>query len=188
MPSTPYDAKGLLISALEDANPVMYIDDRWLYGATGEVPEEMYRIPIGRAAVRRSGSDITIVGISSLAAEAVAAAATLAAENISAEVIDLRSLKPWDADTVIASVRKTGRAIVCDPGWRTAGASAEIAATIAAEAFDRLIAPVERVTLPDAPAPMSAVEERAYYPGERDIAAATRRVLLRKPLKKEAAA
>jgi len=188
MPSTAYDAKGLLISAAEDANPVMYIDDRWLYSATCDVPQEMYRIPIGRAAVRRTGSDITIIGISSLAAEAVTAAASLAAENISAEVIDLRSLKPWDADTVIASVRKTGRAVVCDPGWRTAGASAEIAATIAAEAFDRLIAPVERVSLPDAPAPTSAVEEQAYYPGERDIAAATRRVMARKPHKKEAAA
>jgi pyruvate/2-oxoglutarate/acetoin dehydrogenase E1 component len=177
MPSTPYDAKGLLISALDDANPVMYIDDRWLYEARGDVPQEMYRVPIGRAAVRRSGSDVTIIGISTMATEAVAAAAILELEGIDAEVIDLRSLKPWDAECVIESVRKTGRAIVADPGWRTAGASAEIAATISAEAFDRLVAPFERVTLPDVPAPTSLAEERAYYPGALEIAQAARHVM-----------
>jgi pyruvate/2-oxoglutarate/acetoin dehydrogenase E1 component len=177
MPSTPFDAKGLLIAALEDPNPVLYVDDRWLYGAAGEVPEEIYRVPIGRAAVRRRGRDVTLIGISTMAAQAVAAAELLAAEGIDAEVIDLRSLKPWDADAVIASARKTRRVVVADPGWRTAGASAEIAATIAAEAFDRLIAPVERVTLPDSPAPVSRNEERAYYPRASDIAAAARRTL-----------
>jgi acetoin:2,6-dichlorophenolindophenol oxidoreductase subunit beta len=187
MPSTPYDAKGLLIAALEDLNPVLYIDDRWLYGATGDVPQEIYTVPIGRAALRRSGTDVTIVGISTMAVEAVAAAETLASEDIHAEVIDLRSLKPWDADAVIVSVRKTGRAVVADPGWRTAGASAEIAATIAAEAFDRLIAPVERVTLPDAPAPTSLAEENAYYPGACEIAAAARRAMGRRKFRNAAA-
>jgi pyruvate dehydrogenase E1 component beta subunit len=143
------------------------------------VPEEIYRVPIGRAAVRRCGRDVTIVGISTMAAEAVAAAEMLAAEGIDAEVIDLRSLKPWDSECVIESVRKTGRAIVADPGWRTAGASAEIAATIAAEAFDALVAPVERVTLPDSPAPTSRNEERAYYPGAGEIVAAVLRTLER---------
>jgi pyruvate dehydrogenase E1 component beta subunit len=187
MPATPYDAKGLLVAAIEDANPVMYIDDRWLYAATGEVPEEIYRVPIGRAAVRRAGRDATIVGISSMAAEAVKAAGMLAEEGIDAEVIDLRSLKPWDAETVIESARKTRRVIVADPGWRTAGAAAEIAATVAAEAFDRLSAPIERVTLPDSPAPASREEERAYYPRAAEIAAAARRITGRRT-RKEAAA
>jgi pyruvate dehydrogenase E1 component beta subunit len=164
MPATPADAKGLLLAAVEDPNPVLYIDDRWLYSQTGPVPEEMYRIPIGEAAVRRAGRDVTIVGISWMAAQALEAADMLAGEGIEAEVIDLRSLKPWDQVRVLESARKTGRVIVADPGWRTAGAAAEIAATVAAEAFHDLHAPVERVTLPDAPAPTSRAEEQAYYP------------------------
>jgi acetoin:2,6-dichlorophenolindophenol oxidoreductase subunit beta len=187
MPATPYDAKGLLIAAIEDPGPVMYIDDRWLYGATGDVPEEIYRVPIGRAVIRRAGRDISIIGISTMAAEAVAAAETLAGEGIDAEVIDLRSLKPWDAEMVIESARKTRRAVVADPGWRTAGASAEIAASIGAEAFDRVIAPVERVTLPDSPAPTSKAEERTYYCGAAEIVVAARRVMGFSKLKEAAA-
>jgi acetoin:2,6-dichlorophenolindophenol oxidoreductase subunit beta len=188
MPATSYDAKGLLIAAIEDAGPVMYIDDRWLYGATGEVPAEIYRVPLGRAALRRVGRDVTLIGISSMAAEAMVAAATLASEGIDAEVIDLRSLKPWDQEMVLESARKTRRAVVVDPGWRTAGASAEIAATIAAEAFDRLIAPVERVTLADIPAPVSREEEQAYYIGAAEIVAAARVAMARSRGLKEAAA
>ena len=177
MPSTPFDAKGLLVAALEDPNPVLYIDDRWLYSQEGDVPAETYRVPIGKAAVRRRGSDVTLIGISWMAAKAVEAAEELASEGIDAEVIDLRSLKPWDQATVIESVRKTRRAVVADPGWHTAGASAEIAATIAKEAFAELGAPVERVALPDTPAPTSRVEENAYYPDASHIAAAARRTL-----------
>ena len=180
MPSTPADAKGLLIAAVEDPNPVLYIDDRWLYANAEPVPEELYRTPIGKAAVRRRGHSVTLIGISWMAAQALAAAEELSGEGIQAEVVDLRSLKPWDRETVLESVRKTGRAVVADPGWRTAGASAEIAATIFEQAFEWLRAPVERVTLPDAPAPTSAQEERAYYPGSRDIAAAARRTLARR--------
>jgi len=177
MPATPADAKGLLIAAVEDPNPVLYIDDRWLYGYTGPVPEAMTATPIGKAAVRRAGRDITLIGISWMAAQALEAAQELSAGGIDAEVIDLRSLKPWDRKTVLASVRKTGRALVADPGWRTAGASAEIAATISEDAFDALRAPVARVTLPDAPAPTSPAEEKAYYPCATDIVASARRVL-----------
>jgi pyruvate dehydrogenase E1 component beta subunit len=177
MPATPFDAKGLLISAVEDPNPVLYIDDRWLYSVAGEVPPDAYRTPIGKAVIRRKGKDVTITGISWMAAQAVEAAAQLAAEGIEAEVIDLRSLKPWDQAMVLESVRKTGRAVVADPGWHTAGASAEIAATIAKEAFDSLRAPVQRVALPDAPAPVSRAEERAYYPGSAQIAEAARRTM-----------
>ena len=177
MPATPADAKGLLLAAVDDPNPVLYIDDRWLYGLTGDVPEEAFRVPIGEAAVRRVGSDVTIVGISWMAAQALAAAETLAAQGIEAEVIDLRSLKPWDQPRVLESVRKTRHAIVADPGWRTAGASAEIAATIAAEAFHDLDAAVERVTLPDTPAPTSRTEEQAYYPRPSAIIEAATRAL-----------
>jgi acetoin:2,6-dichlorophenolindophenol oxidoreductase subunit beta len=174
MPSTPADAKGLLIAAVEDPGPVLYIDDRWLYGDTGPVPEAMTATPIGKAALRRTGRDVTLVGISWMAAQAVKAAEQLSAEGIDAEVIDLRSLKPWDRETVMTSVRKTGRVVVADPGWRTAGASAEIAATISEEAFQALRAPVARVALPDTPAPASAAEEKVYYPGPTEIAAAAR--------------
>lgn len=176
MPATAYDAKGLLIAALKDPNPVLYIDDRWLYGETGAVPAEPYTVPIGEAAVRRRGSDITLIAISWMAAESLRAAAILAREGIDAEVIDLRSLKPWDRDTVVASVVKTGRAVVADSGWRTAGAAAEIAAEVGEQAFGELLAPIARVTLPDVPAPSSRIEEQAYYPGAEQIAETARQV------------
>jgi acetoin:2,6-dichlorophenolindophenol oxidoreductase subunit beta len=178
MPATPFDAKGLLITAIEDPNPVLYIDDRWLYSSEGDVPQDAYRVPIGKAVIRRRGTDVTLIGVSWMAANNMDAAALLEQEGISAEVVDLRSLKPWDRGTVLESVRRTGRVVVADPGWRTAGASAEIASTIASEAFDCLRAPVERVTLPDAPAPSSRSEERAYYPGPQQIVEAARRVML----------
>jgi pyruvate/2-oxoglutarate/acetoin dehydrogenase E1 component len=177
MPSTPADAKGLLIAAVEDPNPVLYIDDRCLYGHIGPVPEAMTATPIGKASVRRTGRDVTLIGISSMAAEALEAAGDLAAEGIEAEVIDLRSPKPWDRATVLGSVRKTGAAVIADPGWRTAGAAAEIAATLSEEAFHDLRAPVIRVTLPDAPAPASRSEEQQYYPGSAAIASAARRAV-----------
>jgi pyruvate/2-oxoglutarate/acetoin dehydrogenase E1 component len=177
MPATPYDAKGLFIAALEDPDPVVYIDDRALYADSGPVPEEMYRIPLGEAVIRRGGRDVTLIGVSSMAAEVSKAADELAGEGIDAEVIDLRSLKPWDRGLTIASAQKTGRVVVADPGWRTGGASAEIAAELSAEAFDQLRAPIERVTLPDAPAPASRAEERSYYPSAAGICAAARKAM-----------
>lgn len=174
MPATPADAKGLLIAAVEDPNPVLYIDDRWLYEQAGPVSDAMTATPIGKAEVTRRGRDVTLIGVSWMAAQALEAAANLASEGISAEVIDLRSLKPWDCEAVLESVRKTGAAVVADSGWRTAGISAEIAATIAEEAFHDLRAPVARVALPDAPAPTSCNEEKAYYPGAAEIARAAR--------------
>jgi pyruvate/2-oxoglutarate/acetoin dehydrogenase E1 component len=188
MPATAYDAKGLLIAAIEDPNPVLYIDDRWLYEETGEVPAESYAVPIGQAAVRRQGTGITLIGVSWMAAESLRAAAILEREGIDAEVIDLRSLKPWDREMVIASVARTGRAVVADSGWRTAGAAAEIAAEVAEGAFAELRAPIARVTLPDVPAPSSRLEEQAYYPGAEQIASAARRVFeWRGPVRKPAA-
>ena len=179
MPATPADAKGLLIAAAEDPNPVLYIDDRWLYTQTGPVPEDMTPVPIGKAAIARRGRDVTIVAVSWMVEESLRAASQLASEGLDAEVIDLRSLKPWDQETVLESVRKTGAAVVADPGWRTAGASAEIAATISEAAFASLRFPVARVTLPDVPAPASRAEEQAYYTGAAQIAACARRVARR---------
>jgi len=187
MPSCAFDAKGLLIAAIADPNPVMYIDDRWLYGISEAVPEEMYCVPIGKAAVRRTGRDVTLVGISSMAQECLKASEILAAEGIDVEVIDLRSLKPWDSETVLDSARKTGRVVVADPGWRTAGASAEIASVIAEEGFHDLRQPVARVTLPDCPAPTSRLEEASYYPGAQQICEAARRLRTSKGSREAAA-
>ena len=177
MPATPADAKGLLMAALADPNPVLYIDDRSLYAETGEVREELYCTPLGRAAIRRAGRDVTFIAVSSMVPHCLCAAGLLEPEGIHAEVLDLRTLKPWDRAAVLASVSKTGRAVVCDPGWRTAGAAAELAAEISECAFADLQAPVARVTLPDAPAPSAHAEERAYYPDAQTIADAARRIL-----------
>jgi len=172
MPATPHDAKGLLIAAVEDGNPVLYVDDRWLYADEGPVPVEMYRVPIAAAAVRRAGRDVTIVAASYMAREAVRAGDELADRDVDAEVIDLRSIKPWDRTLVLESVEKTGRLVIADSGWTTAGLAAEIAATVAGEQFRSLKAPIARVCLPDVPAPMSRALENVYYPSAGDIVAA----------------
>ncbi len=177
MPSTPYDAKGLLMSSIQDDNPVLYIDDRWLYEDMGEVPEEPYTIPIGKAAVRCEGGDATIVATSFMAREATNAAVALRKQGVGVEVIDLRSLRPLDKETILASVRKTGRLITADGGWLTGGVGSEIAALVASEAHAALRAPVVRVALPDVPAPMSRPLEAAYYPKAEDIVLAVNRLL-----------
>lgn len=176
-PATPHDAKGLMIAAIRDPNPVVFVDERALYGEEGVVPEEIYEVPIGKAETRRAGSDLTIVAFSSMAPRALEAAAKLEAEGISAEVLDLRSLKPLDMDRIASSVAKTGRAIVCDVGWRTGGIGAEIAAQIAETCWGSLKAAPVRVALPDAPAPASRTLEAAYYPGTEDVLAAARRLM-----------
>lgn len=177
MPSTPYDAKGLLISAVYDGNPVLYIDDRWLYEEVENVPEDLYRVPIGEAVIRRPGRDITIAATSYMAAQARRAVETLAQCGIDAELIDLRSIKPWDREMVLASVSKTGRLVIADAAWLTAGAAAEIAATVAGELFHALKAPIKRVCLPDVPAPTSRALEAAYYVGAHDIVTAVEKVV-----------
>lgn len=177
MPSTPYDAKGLLIASIRDDNPVLYIDDRWLYNDEGEVPEEAYAVPIGKAAVRKEGTDVTVVATSFMAREAVAAADAVEKESIRAEVIDLRSISPMDKETILASVAKTRRLVTADGGWLTGGVGSEVAALVSEELFGCLLAPVVRVSLPDIPAPMSKSLEKAYYPTSDHIARAVRRVL-----------
>ena len=165
MPSTPADAKGLLIAAVADGNPVLYIDDRWLYEQSGPVPEGMYQVPIGSAAVRRAGADVTIVASSYMSVVAARAADVLVQRGMDPEVIDLRSIKPWDRRTVFGSLSKTGRLVIVDAAWQTGGIAAEIAATAAGEMFEALRAPVSRICLPDVPAPTSAHLESAYYIG-----------------------
>jgi acetoin:2,6-dichlorophenolindophenol oxidoreductase subunit beta len=177
MPATPADAKGLLIAAVRDGNPVLYIDDRWLYEQTGPVPEELYETPIGVAAVQRKGKDLTIVSSSYMTMQAMRAAEILATLGISAEVVDLRSIKPWDKETVCASVARTGRLLVVDAAWPNAGVASEVAATVAERSWDDLLAPVMRLTLPDAPAPTSLALEKEYYLGEADVVAAAQRLV-----------
>ncbi len=176
MPATPYDAKGLLVSSIYDDNPVIFIESRGLYEQVGHVPEELYRVELGKGIVRREGTDVTVVATSQMVSEAIKASRTLDEEGISSEVIDLRTLKPMDKGIIIESLRKTGRLVVADNGWKEGGFSAEVAAVASEEAFDLLKAPVERVALPDVPTPASHVLEAAYYKGEADIVAAAKKV------------
>ena len=169
LPSTPYDAKGLLAASIEDDNPVVYIDDRWLYNFVGEVPEEVYSIPIGKGIVRREGKDVTVVATSYMVHEAMKAAENLEREGIDVEVVDLRSLKPLDENLLFKSVRKTGRLVIADGGWKTCGIAAEISALVTENIFEHLKAPILRVSLPDTPAPASSVLEQVYYKKAEDI-------------------
>jgi pyruvate dehydrogenase E1 component beta subunit len=178
MPSTPYDAKGLLVASIEDDNPVVYIDDRWLYDYVGAVPEEIYKVPIGKGIVRRKGHDVTVVATSYMVHEAMKAAEILEKEGIDVEVVDLRSLKPLDENLVFNSVRKTGRLVIADGGWKTCGVGAEISARIAeSDIFKQLKAPIMRISLPDTPAPASSALERVYYRKAKDIVLAIRKIL-----------
>ena len=165
MPATPYDAKGLLISAIKDDNPVVFIDDRWLYREEAPVPKGIYAVPIGKGAIRRRGKDVTIAGISYMAREAVKAGELLKKEGIDAEIIDMRSVKPLDVPLVAQSVRKTGRLVVAEAAWLSGSVSGELAARIASDpaTFKALKAPVKRVALPDVPAPMARTLEKAFY-------------------------
>jgi pyruvate dehydrogenase E1 component beta subunit len=169
MPSTPYDAKGLLITSIEDGNPVLYIDDRWLYKLVGEVPEEIYSVPIGKGILRRKGKDVTIAATSYLVHEAVKAAENLNEEGTDVEIVDLLSLKPLDKSLLLESVKKTGRLVIVDGGWKTCGIAAEISAIVTESIFEYLQAPILRVSLPDTPAPASSALEKVYYPTAEDI-------------------
>jgi pyruvate dehydrogenase E1 component beta subunit len=178
MPYTAYDAKGLLIASVLDGNPVIYIDDRWLYSMEDEVPEDMYTVPIGKGIVRKEGTDVSIITISYMVKESLDAAEELAKEGISAEVIDLRSLKPLDREIILDSIKKTKRLVIAEGVWKTAGWGAEVIATIAESPhFNDLKAPVIRVSLPDTPAPCSVSLENVYYKTSADIVKAIRSVM-----------
>lgn len=170
-PATPYDAKGLLLAAIADPNPVIYIDDRWLYDLEDEVPEEYYEVPIGKANVLKEGRDITVVAASFMVKEAMDAAKKMEEEGISCEVIDVRSLKPLDIETIAKSVKKTGRAIVAIEEWNYASVASQIAKEIYDHCFTYLLQPVRTLTLPDVPAPASKSLEAVYYKKSADICA-----------------
>ena len=170
MPSTPYDAKGLMLAAIQDDNPVVFIDDRWLYGCKEAVPEDPYIVPIGKGVVKREGKDVTLVSWSYMMEEAKKAAEELALQSIDVELIDLRSLKPFDQELILRSVKKTGRLVVVDGAWKTCGFAAEIAACVGESPLAlKLKAPICRVCLPDVPAPASRVLEEEYYIKAKDI-------------------
>lgn len=177
MPSTAYDAKGLMIAAIRDANPVIFVDDRWLYNKEGPVPEKVYEVPIGKGVIRKAGADVTLVAASFLAQESLEAVQELARGKIDVELIDLRTVKPVDWDLVLESVKKTGRLVIADGGWRFCGLAAEISATVNEAMFEYLKAPIKRVTLPDCPAPASSSLEKAYYPTAAVILHAVHQIL-----------
>jgi pyruvate dehydrogenase E1 component beta subunit len=180
MPSTPYDAKGLLISAIKDDNPVVYIDDRWLYRQEGFVPKEIYEIKIGKGEIRKRGEDLTLVGISYMVFESIRAAQELAKEGIDIEVIDLRSAKPLDEELLLKSVKKTGRMVIADGAWKAGGVAAEVSALVSELGFKYLKAPIQRVTLPNVPAPASSVLEKEYYPDHKKIVQTVKKILKEK--------
>lgn len=168
-PSSAYDVKGMLISAIKDPNPVVFIDDRWLYGKEDFVPEEMYEIPIGKGAIINEGTDVTLVSSSYLLTEASKATLELAKAGISVELIDLRTIKPLDEDLIIKSVKKTGRLVIADGSWKTNSITSDISAIINEKAFGYLKSPVIRINLPDCPAPAARTLETAYYIDSKKI-------------------
>ncbi len=169
-PATPEDAKGLLISAIEDPNPVLYFEHKHLYRRIkADVPEERYTTPIGKARMHREGDDISVITWGAMVYTAAEAAEQLESEEISMEIVDLRSVLPWDRGAVLESVRKTSKALVLHEDTHTGGFGAEIAATIAEEAFEDLDGPVRRITAPDTPVPFSPALEQAFIPQVEDV-------------------
>lgn len=177
-PATPYDAKGLLLAAIDDPDPVMVFEHKLLYKVKGEVPEEAYRVPIGKALVRREGRHATVVATGIMVQKSLDAAAELAAEGVDLEIIDLRSLRPIDTPTIVASVKKTSRLICVYEGVKTLGIGAEISARIAeSEAFDYLDAPILRLGGVESPIPYNPQLEKAAVPQVPDIVAAARNLV-----------
>lgn len=177
MPSTPYDVKGLLKAAIRDDNPVVFFNHLSLGGTRGEVPDEEYVIEIGKADIKRTGSDITIVCAGLMVQHALKAAAALEQAGIDAEVVDLRTLKPWDEATVLASVAKTGRLLAVDESYPVCGAASEWAATVAEKAFHHLKAPVQRLSSEHVPVPFSPVLEKMMVPSVETIVEAATKMM-----------
>lgn len=169
MPSTPYDAKGLFISSVVDNNPIIFIDHRWLYNITGYVPEGTYQVPIGKAKIIRKGSDITIASTSYMTLESIKASKIIEKEGVDPELIDIRTLKPLDSDTIIKSVRKTGRFMILDSGWKSGGFASEVITKVVENTFTNLKTSPQRICLPDIPTPTTRGLTRYYYPNTKDI-------------------
>ena len=177
VPSSPYDVKGLIKSAIRDENPVLFFEHIYLYDKKGPVPNEGYTIPIGKAEVKRTGTDLTIIAYSRMVDIALATANKLQKEGVSIEVVDLRTLKPLDKETIFNSVKKTGRVVLLQEACKMCGMAAEISASISEEAFEFLKAPIKRVTAIDTPVPFAPVLERFYLPDEQDALKSVREVL-----------
>ena len=176
-PTTPYDAKGLLNASIKSENPVIFVENKRTMNVKGEVPEEYYTIPFGKADIKREGEDLTIVATQALVYDALRVADDLEDEGISIEVIDPRTLKPLDKETIFKSVEKTGRLIVADESWLLCGVASEISALVAEERLTYLDAPIIRIGAPDTPCPFSPPLEAAYIPGEREIREAIKKIL-----------
>ena len=176
-PATPHDAKGLLKAAIRDDNPVIFIEAQLLYGTKGEVEEGEYTVPIGKAEVKRKGRDVTIAAYSKMLLLALETAEDLEKDGIDAEVIDLRTLKPLDVDTLVRSVKKTGRLVIVEEGWRFAGLGAQIAESVYSTAFDALDGPIVRVTGEDVPMPYTRPLEDLAIPDRARIIQAVKQVL-----------
>ena len=176
-PATPADAKGLLISSIENENPVLFLEHKALYRIKGDVPEEKYSTPLRLARVAREGKDVTIVAAMKMVHESLAAAEALAKEGIEAEVIDMRTIRPYDEETILQSVRKTGRAVVVNEAPKLGGLASELSATIAEECFRDLKSPVVRVAALDTPIPFSLVLEKHILPHKDDVIAGVRKAM-----------
>jgi pyruvate/2-oxoglutarate/acetoin dehydrogenase E1 component len=176
-PSNPFDSKGLLKSAIRDDNPVIFVENKALYQQRGEIPEEDYTVPLGKAMVVREGTDATVVTYSGMVQEALSAAEALAENDVGVEVVDLRTLRPMDIDTVVASIEKTGRLVVVEEGPAPGGIAGEVALSVFERAYYSLDAPIRRVAAADRPIPASPVLERATLPGAKEIAQAVAQTL-----------
>ena len=177
VPSNPYDAKGLLKSAIRDDDPVIFMESEQMYGDKGEVPESEYTIPIGVADIKREGSDVTIVSFGKIIKEAYKAADELAKENISCEIIDLRTVRPMDTEAILNSVKKTNRLVVLEEAWPFGNVSTEITFQVQSLAFDYLDAPIEKINTADTPAPYSPVLLKEWLPNSEDVIKAVKKVL-----------
>ena len=179
VPSNPYDAKGLLKSAIRDNDPVIFMESEQMYGDKGEVPEEEYLIPIGESEVKIEGKDVTIISFGKILKEAVKAIEELKKENISAELIDLRTIRPLDIDTILKSVKKTNRLVILEESWPFGNISTEITYQVQNSAFDYLDAPVEKINTADTPAPYSPVLLNEWLPNYKDVIKAVNKVMYR---------
>ena len=180
VPSNPYDAKGLLKSAIRDNDPVIFMESEQMYGDKMEIPEEEYLIPIGKADIKREGKDVTIVSFGKIMKQALLAAEELAKEGIDAEVIDIRTVRPMDYDTIIASVKKTNRLVILEEAWPFASVSTEIAYMVQQKAFDYLDAPVKRITTKDTSAPYAPNLFQEWIPNASEVVDAVKAVLYKK--------
>src|SRR5690625_1498456 len=177
VPSNPYDAKGLLKAAIRDDDPVIFMESEQMYGDKGEVPEEEYVLPIGKADIKREGEDVTIVSFGKIIKEAYKAAEELEKEDISVEIIDLRTIRPMDHETILNSVKKTNRIVILEEAWPFGSIASEITYQVQSKAFDYLDAPIQRITTADVPAPFSSVLLKEWLPNADDVIKAVKKVM-----------